>query len=86
MNKVNGPGQQPASDLPPKLARLALSGAGYWQLVQLTGLSEAELLQLHGMGSRALGQFREALAERGLTFGSGEARMVGGRRRGESNP
>ncbi|WP_309143503.1 DNA-binding protein [Bacillus sp. V3B] len=40
------------SDLPSKLAKpahRALEGAGYLQLEQLTLLSEAEVMQLHGM-------------------------------------
>jgi hypothetical protein len=59
------------SDLPAKLAspaRRALVGAGYLRLVQLTQVSEAELLRLHGMGPKALGQLRQALAEKGLAF------------------
>lgn len=48
----------------------ALNGAGYIRLEQLTQISEAELLKLHGMGPNALGKLREALAARGLSFAS----------------
>ena len=63
--------QQPESDLPPKLAQpawRALTGAGYWRLEQLTAVSAAELMKLHGMGPKALGQIREAMAARGMAL------------------
>ncbi len=63
-----------ASDLPTALAapaRRALVGAGYTSLAQLSAASEAELLKLHGMGPKALGQLREALAAQGLAFAGG---------------
>jgi hypothetical protein len=62
---------QPESDLPAGLAspaRRALAGAGYVRLEQLTTVSEADLLKLHGMGPKALDQIRNALAERGQSF------------------
>lgn len=49
-------------------ARSALHAAGYTRLEQLTQVTEAELLKLHGMGPKAIRILREALAERGLTF------------------
>lgn len=49
-------------------ARNALIAAGYVRLEQLTELSEAELLRLHGVGPKAVGVLREALAARGLSF------------------
>ena len=55
----------------PKLAapaRRALQSAGITSLRQLTRVSEAELLQLHGMGKNALGTLREALGEKGWSF------------------
>ena len=64
---------QQESDLPTGLsapARRALAGAGYWQLEQLTGVSEAEIKQLHGIGPNALNQLRQALAAKGLSFAS----------------
>ncbi|MBU8917779.1 DNA-binding protein [Bacillus sp. FJAT-29953] len=61
------------SDLPEKLAKpalRALTGAGIFRLDQLSKLSEAEILKLHGMGPKALGQIREALAVKGISFRS----------------
>lgn len=58
------------SDLP-KLAapaQRALTGAGITKLEQLTKLTEAELLQLHGMGKNAIATLHEALKTRGLSF------------------
>ena len=46
----------------------ALHGAGYHALRDLMTVREADLGQLHGMGPKALGILREALAERGLGF------------------
>jgi predicted flap endonuclease-1-like 5' DNA nuclease len=43
-------------------ARRALVGAGYTRLEQLASVSEKDLLKLHGMGPKALGLLREALA------------------------
>jgi hypothetical protein len=57
----------------PKLAapaRRALLGAGYTRLEQLTEVSEAEVMELHGMGPNALRALRKALEERGLSFRS----------------
>lgn len=48
-------------------ARQALGHAGYTRLEQLPGLSEQEVLRLHGVGPKALGVLRAALAERGLS-------------------
>lgn len=59
------------SDLPLKLAKpaqRALNGAGYFQLEQLTKVTEEELMKLHGMGPKALEMLRHTLAEKGLTF------------------
>jgi DNA-directed RNA polymerase alpha subunit len=68
--KMNRHDQQ-ESDLPTELAspaRRALVGAGYVRLEQLTRLSEADVLHLHGMGPKAMDQLRRALAARGLSF------------------
>ncbi|MFN8527425.1 MAG: DNA-binding protein [Anaerolineae bacterium] len=46
----------------------ALKGAGYSRLEELTRARESDLARLHGMGPKALGILRAALAERGLTF------------------
>jgi hypothetical protein len=59
------------SDLPLDLAqpaRRALAGAGYVRLEQLTQLSAVELMQLHGVGPKAIGQLRRALTKNGLSF------------------
>ena len=62
--------QTQPSDLPKigQPAWRALTGAGYWRLEQLTAVSAADLLRLHGMGPKALGILRAALAERGLSL------------------
>ena len=55
-------------DLPAGLsspARRALTRAGITQLEQLTQVRESELYRLHGMGAKAIGQLRVALAARG---------------------
>ena len=70
-NTNAGSNQQPDSDFPVKLSKpawRALTGAGYWRLEQLTAVSAAELMKLHGMGPKALGQLREALAARGMAL------------------
>ncbi|MDR7314570.1 DNA-binding protein [Brevibacillus nitrificans] len=57
------------SDLPSALAKpakRALVQAGIYRLEQLTKVSEAQLLQLHGMGPKAVGQLKTALAELGM--------------------
>lgn len=59
------------TDLPAGLARparRALVGAGYRRLEQLARLREPEVGRLHGMGPKALGCLRRALAARGLSF------------------
>jgi DNA-directed RNA polymerase alpha subunit len=60
-------------DFPPSIgqpATRALEVAGYNELAQLTKVTEAELLKLHGLGPRALGILRETLAAKGLSFAS----------------
>ncbi|MFC0471491.1 DNA-binding protein [Halalkalibacter kiskunsagensis] len=59
------------TDLPTKLgkpARRALEGAGYLTLEQTSKSSEAELMQLHGIGPKALGQIWKALTAEGRSF------------------
>ena len=51
-----------------KPAHQALAAAGFVRLEQLTTVSAAELLKLHGMGPKALGLLRTALQARGLSF------------------
>jgi len=63
------------SDDLPKLAapaQRALTSAGITTLAQLTQVTEAELLQLHGMGKNAIASLREALSARGLSFRKGK--------------
>ncbi|SDK19341.1 hypothetical protein [Streptomyces indicus] len=63
----------PVGDLPSaigKPATRALLGAGIESLEQVAGHSEAELLELHGMGPKAVRILQEAMTERGLTFRS----------------
>jgi hypothetical protein len=38
------------------------------RLEQLTGVSEAEVMELHGMGPKALDHLRRALAAKGQRF------------------
>lgn len=49
-------------------ATRALAGIGIQKLEQLTRFSESQILQLHGLGPKALGILRQALADRGLSF------------------
>lgn len=60
----------PASDLP-KLAApamRALNGAGLTSLEKLSRASEAEVMELHGMGPNALAAIKAAMKKAGLTF------------------
>jgi hypothetical protein len=62
----------PPADLPPGIgapATRALTAAGYTSLEQLAGVSERQLGALHGVGPKALRILREALQDRGLSFG-----------------
>ncbi len=66
------------SDLPIELsnpARRALVEGGYLRLEQLSGLSEAEVKQLHGVGPKALDQLRRALGANGLSFADGKKQV-----------
>ncbi|MBU8769789.1 MULTISPECIES: DNA-binding protein [Cytobacillus] len=59
------------SRFPEKLAKpavRALEGAGYFSLEQLAAATEAELLELHGMGPNAMEKLRKAMADNGLSF------------------
>ena len=49
-------------------AQRALLAHGYTRLDQLTGVSEAEIADWHGVGPKALSLLRAALAARGLAF------------------
>lgn len=62
---------QPKRDLPRGIgnpATRALANAGYVRLDQLTQVSAAELLKLHGVGPKALNVLRAALQAKGLAF------------------
>jgi len=68
---VKTKGDKSKDDFPPGLAQpalRALAAAGYTRLEQLSSVTEAELLKLHGMGPKALGLIRNALHARGLAF------------------
>jgi predicted flap endonuclease-1-like 5' DNA nuclease len=60
---------EPSGDLP-RIGAPATraTAAGYAELAQPAGVPEAELNRLHGMGPKALGVLREALAARGLSL------------------
>jgi DNA-directed RNA polymerase alpha subunit len=49
-------------------ARRALENAGIKTLKQLAKFSEAEILQLHGMGPSSIPKLISALKEKGLSF------------------
>jgi len=58
-------------DLPAGLASPALRAlrrAGYTRLDRLTTVRASELGRLHGMGAKAIGQIRVALAARGQSL------------------
>jgi hypothetical protein len=69
---------QPENDLPRigQPAVRALAGIGVYGLEQLTKFSENEIQKLHGMGPKALGILRQALADRGLSFRNQEEKPV----------
>ena len=61
----------PGDDRLPRIgapATRALALIGVTRLTQLTTVRETDLLALHGVGPRAVGILRAALAERGLSF------------------
>lgn len=68
------------SDLPKTgaPAQRALESAGITTLKQLTDVTEAELLQLHGMGPKAVRILRETLQENGLSFRISKKTKKGG--------
>ena len=58
-------------DFPAGLAQpalRALSAAGFTRLDQLTNVKEADLLELHGMGPKAISLLRNALKADGRSF------------------
>jgi hypothetical protein len=73
-------GEEMKSDLPRgvgKPARRALAEAGYTRLEQLTEVREAEILKLHGVGPKAVGEIRCALVEKGMLFADGRRSEIG---------
>lgn len=50
-------------------AQRALEGAGFSRLVELTRVSEQQLLALHGFGPNSIRTLNGALASRGLAIG-----------------
>ena len=68
---VSAHGDEHEATLPPGLskpAQRALTQAGYTRLGQLSAVSESELLQLHGMGPKAIAVLESALAEARLSL------------------
>jgi uncharacterized protein YdhG (YjbR/CyaY superfamily) len=59
-----------------KVAPRELANAGFTKLKQLTKVSEAELLKIHGVGPKAIRILRELLAERGMSFGAASGPQV----------
>ncbi|MEV0646238.1 DNA-binding protein [Phytomonospora sp. NPDC050363] len=51
-----------------KVARRELAAHGYTRYEQLTGVSAAALLRLHGIGPKSIRILGEELADRGLAF------------------
>ncbi len=49
-------------------ARRALENKGITTLQQLSKFSEAEILELHGMGQNSIPKLKKALTENGLSF------------------
>lgn len=61
----------PESEFPAGMSAPALrafTAAGYTRLEQFAGVSEKQLLQLHGVGPKAIRLLRGALAAKGLSF------------------
>ena len=49
-------------------ARRALENNGITSLIQLSKLTEKDILKMHGMGKASLPVLRKALSEQGLSF------------------
>ena len=60
----------PESELPwmSKPANRSLYHAGYFKLEQFTEVTEKEILNIHGVGPKAIRMLKEVLQERGLSF------------------
>ena len=62
---------QPDTDFPYSIGRPAgnaLKHAGYFKLKQLTKVTEAELLKMHGVGPKAVRILSETLEAQGMSF------------------
>jgi DNA-directed RNA polymerase alpha subunit len=59
-------------------AARALTAAGFTDLTDLAGVPERDLAGLHGMGPKAVGILKAALAERGLALADDAQRGSGG--------
>ncbi len=55
-------------------AKNALEHEGYFKLEELTVLTEKQILAIHGVGPKAVGILKEALAEKGLSFAKAAAK------------
>ena len=65
----NSADPMPKEPFPPGMGQpaiRALVGAGYDQMEQLAGARESALLQLHGVGPKAIRIIKQALEYRGL--------------------
>lgn len=74
-NGGRGDGELPAGIGRP--ARRALDQLGIARLEQLAGFTEAEVLKQHGMGPKALGILRSALAAKDMAFALHPSRPSG---------
>ena len=54
-----------------KPATRSLNGQGIETYGQLAGFTESQLLEIHGVGPRAIGILREELSKRGLKLADG---------------
>jgi predicted flap endonuclease-1-like 5' DNA nuclease len=64
----------PATELPTRMGKVApreLANHGYTRFTQLTTVTRAELLAIHGVGPKAIRILEEELAARGLSFADG---------------
>ncbi|MFN8487719.1 MAG: hypothetical protein U0350_09020 [Caldilineaceae bacterium] len=58
-------------------AQRALDSAGIATLAQLSTFKQSEIAKLHGMGPKAIGILRQALAAKGLAFADENATLPG---------
>lgn len=57
-----------------RVSRRELAGAGYERFEDLVGVTERELLAIHGVGPKAIRILAEELALRGMSFTAPPAR------------